>query len=91
MNQLLLVLLWVAGFFFLLYVGLYLYRVYVRYSTQITTANGISSLEAITLGELYALDRDLLIRHHFFLLKKLVLSLYNIEHSINNEKQLNGK
>lgn len=42
----------VAGFSFLLLVGLLLYRRYLRYSTRIETPNGISSLEEITLGDL---------------------------------------
>jgi pimeloyl-ACP methyl ester carboxylesterase len=42
----------VAGFLLLLYIGLLLYRYYLRNSTKIETSNGISSLEEITLGNL---------------------------------------
>jgi pimeloyl-ACP methyl ester carboxylesterase len=42
----------IAGFFVLLFVGLLLYRQYLKYSTRIETPNGISSLEEITLGDL---------------------------------------
>jgi pimeloyl-ACP methyl ester carboxylesterase len=52
MNIFLLLCLGVAGFFLLLYGGFLLYRGYLRHSTKITTAHGISVLEAITLGGL---------------------------------------
>jgi len=42
----------VAGLLFVLYIGLSLYRVYLRNSTKIETPNGISSLEEILLGDL---------------------------------------
>jgi pimeloyl-ACP methyl ester carboxylesterase len=41
-----------VGFLFLLFIGLLLYRIYLRYSTRIVTSNGISALEQITLGDL---------------------------------------
>ncbi len=42
----------IAGFFLLLYIGLLLYKNHLRNSTKIETANGISSLEEIALGNL---------------------------------------
>jgi len=42
----------IAGVLLFLYVGLLLYRAYLKNSTKIVTANGISSLEGITLGNL---------------------------------------
>ncbi|MHA2402254.1 MAG: alpha/beta fold hydrolase [Candidatus Kariarchaeaceae archaeon] len=52
MNIVLLILIGITGCFFLLFIGLFLYRQYSRYSTRIETPNGISSLEEITLGDL---------------------------------------
>ena len=52
MNIFLLFIVSVAGFFLLLYIGLLLYKSYLRNSTRIKTSNGISSLEEITLGDL---------------------------------------
>jgi pimeloyl-ACP methyl ester carboxylesterase len=52
MNIFLLTILFVAGFLSLLFIGLLLYKSYLRYSTKIKTANGISLLEEITLGDL---------------------------------------
>jgi len=40
------------GLLLLLFVCLLMYRSYLKYSTKIKTANGISSLEEITLGDL---------------------------------------
>jgi pimeloyl-ACP methyl ester carboxylesterase len=51
MNIFLLIILWLAGFFLLLFLGLLLYRYYLRNSTKIEASNGISSLEEITLGD----------------------------------------
>jgi pimeloyl-ACP methyl ester carboxylesterase len=52
MSILLIIITGVAGFLLLLFIGLILYRQYLRYSTRIDTSNGISSLEEITLGDL---------------------------------------
>lgn len=52
MNIFLLIIVSIAGFFLLLYIGLLLYKNYLRNSTRIETSNGISSLEEITLGDL---------------------------------------
>jgi pimeloyl-ACP methyl ester carboxylesterase len=52
LNVFLVTIVSVAGFFLFLYVGLLLYKNYLRYSTRIETSNGISSLEEITLGDL---------------------------------------
>jgi len=41
----------VAGAFLLLYIGLLLYKYYLRKSTEIVKSTGISSLEAIILGD----------------------------------------
>jgi len=51
MNIFLLIIIGLAGFFLLLYLGLLLYKHQLRNSTKIETSNGISSLEEITLGE----------------------------------------
>ncbi|MHA1957507.1 MAG: hypothetical protein ACXADL_11425 [Candidatus Thorarchaeota archaeon] len=51
MSILLIIIIGVPGFILLLFVGLLLYRRYLRYSTRIETPNGISSLEEITLGD----------------------------------------
>ncbi|MHA2029695.1 MAG: alpha/beta fold hydrolase [Candidatus Kariarchaeaceae archaeon] len=50
MNIFLLIALVVGGFLLTLFLGLLLYRLFLRYSTKIETSNGISSLEEITLG-----------------------------------------
>jgi len=42
----------ILGFFLLLFIGLLLYKQYLKYSTRIETPNGISSLDEITLGNL---------------------------------------
>jgi pimeloyl-ACP methyl ester carboxylesterase len=52
LNIFLLIIVSIAGFFLLLYIGLLLYKNYLRNSTRIETSNGISSLEEITLGDL---------------------------------------
>ena len=52
MNIFLVIIVSIAGFFLFLYIGLILYKNYLRYSTRIETSNGISSLEEITLGDL---------------------------------------
>ena len=52
LNAFLLIIVSIAGFFLLLYIGLLLYKNYLRNSTRIETSNGISSLEEITLGDL---------------------------------------
>ncbi|MHA1935641.1 MAG: alpha/beta fold hydrolase [Candidatus Thorarchaeota archaeon] len=52
MSILLIIIIGVPGFILLLFVGLLLYRRYLRYSTRIETPNGLSSLEEITLGDL---------------------------------------
>jgi pimeloyl-ACP methyl ester carboxylesterase len=52
MNIVLLIIIGITGFFLLLFIGLLLYRQYLRYSSRIKTPNGISSLEEITLGGL---------------------------------------
>ena len=52
MNIFLLIIISVVGFFVLLYIGLLLYKRYLRNSTRIETSNGVSSLEEITLGNL---------------------------------------
>jgi len=52
LNIFLLIIVAIAGFFLLLYIGLLLYKSYLRNSTRIETSNGISSLEEITLGDL---------------------------------------
>lgn len=52
MNIFLLISICVAGFLLLLYIGLLLYKVYLRNSTKIETSNGISSMEEIILGDL---------------------------------------
>ncbi len=41
-----------AGFIFIVFFSLQAYRTYLKYSTEIKTPNGISSLEEITLGSL---------------------------------------
>ncbi len=52
MNLFLLIVLCVSGCLLFLFLGLLLFRMYLRYSTKIKTSNGISSLEEITLGDL---------------------------------------
>ena len=52
MNIVLLFIIYVIGFSLLLYIGLLLYKVYLKNSTKIKSSNGISSLEEITLGDL---------------------------------------
>jgi pimeloyl-ACP methyl ester carboxylesterase len=52
LNIFLLIIVSIAVFFLLLYIGLLLYKNYLRKSTRIETSNGISSLEEITLGDL---------------------------------------
>jgi len=52
LNIFLVIIVSIAGFFLFLYIGLILYKNYLRYSTRIETSNGISSLEEITLGDL---------------------------------------
>ncbi|MCW3998319.1 MAG: alpha/beta hydrolase [Candidatus Bathyarchaeota archaeon] len=52
LNIFLLVIISIAGFLLLLFIGLLFYKVYLRNSTKIKTINGISSLEKITLGNL---------------------------------------
>jgi pimeloyl-ACP methyl ester carboxylesterase len=52
LNIFLIIIASIAGFFLFLYVGLLLYKNYLRNSTKIETSNGISSLEEITLGNL---------------------------------------
>ncbi len=52
MNIFLVIIVSIAGFFLFLYIGLLLYKNYLKYSTRIETSNGISSLEEITLGDL---------------------------------------
>jgi len=52
LNTLLITILSLAGFFSFLFIGFLLYKKYLKYSTKIETANGISSLEEITLGDL---------------------------------------
>ncbi|MFX1343243.1 MAG: alpha/beta fold hydrolase, partial [Promethearchaeota archaeon] len=52
LNLFLLIIASIVGFFLLLYIGLLLYKYYLRKSTRIKTANSISSLEEITLGDL---------------------------------------
>lgn len=52
MNTILLILIWIAGIIFLLYIGLLLYKLLLKISTKIDTPTGISSLEKITLGAL---------------------------------------
>lgn len=52
MDILYLILIGILGFFLLIFVGLLLYKQYLRYATRIETPNGISSLEEITLGGL---------------------------------------
>jgi pimeloyl-ACP methyl ester carboxylesterase len=52
LNIFLVIIVSIAGFFLFLYIGLLLYKNYLRYSTRIETSNGISSLEEITLGDL---------------------------------------
>jgi len=48
----LLIIIGILGVLLLLVIGLLLYKQFLRYSTRIETPNGISSLEAITLGNL---------------------------------------
>ncbi|MFW9993764.1 MAG: alpha/beta fold hydrolase [Candidatus Odinarchaeota archaeon] len=50
MNILLLITACVVGVLSFFYIGLLLYKTYLRYSTKIRTPNGISSLEEIELG-----------------------------------------
>ncbi|MHA2095574.1 MAG: alpha/beta fold hydrolase [Candidatus Hodarchaeales archaeon] len=50
MNIFLLIALMAAGLLLTLFLGLLLYRLFLRYSTKIETSNGISSLEEIILG-----------------------------------------
>lgn len=52
MDIFLLISMWVAGILLVPFIGLLLYRSYLRNSTQIKTPNGISSLEEIILGDL---------------------------------------
>jgi pimeloyl-ACP methyl ester carboxylesterase len=52
LNTFLVIIVSIAGFFLFLYIGLLLYKNYLRYSTRIKTSNGISSLEEVTLGDL---------------------------------------
>jgi len=52
LNIFLLIIVSIAGFFLLLYIGLLLHKYYLRNSTRIKNTNGISSLEEITLGDL---------------------------------------
>jgi len=52
LNTFLLIIISIAVFLVILYIGLLLYREYLRHSTKIETSNGISSLEEITLGDL---------------------------------------
>ncbi|MFX0087314.1 MAG: alpha/beta fold hydrolase [Candidatus Hodarchaeota archaeon] len=52
MNLFLLIILSIVGLLLSLFLGLLLYRVFLRHSTKIKTSNGISSLEEITLGDL---------------------------------------
>jgi pimeloyl-ACP methyl ester carboxylesterase len=52
LDIILLIIIGVTGLLLLLYIGLLLYKVYLRNSTKIETPNGISSLEEITLGGL---------------------------------------
>jgi len=52
LNIFLVIIISITGFFLFLYIGLLLYKTYLRYSTRIKTSNGISSLEEITLGDL---------------------------------------
>ncbi|MHA1906661.1 MAG: alpha/beta fold hydrolase [Candidatus Thorarchaeota archaeon] len=40
----------IVGFILLLFTSLFLFRIYLKFSTKIDTPNGISSLEEITLG-----------------------------------------
>ena len=54
MKRLLQIVKWVAsilvGLLLIVFIGLQVYRTYLRNSTKIETPNGISSLEEITLG-----------------------------------------
>jgi hypothetical protein len=52
MNIFLINILSIVGLLMSLFLGLLLYRVFLRYSTKIKTPNGISSLEEITLSDL---------------------------------------
>ena len=52
MNIFLLIGLNTVGLLLSFFLGLLLYRLFLRYSTKIKTSNGISSLEEITLGDL---------------------------------------
>jgi pimeloyl-ACP methyl ester carboxylesterase len=52
LNIFLLIIISVAGFLLLLFIGLLLYKIYLKNSTKIKTTNSISSLEKITLGDL---------------------------------------
>ncbi|MHA2040462.1 MAG: alpha/beta fold hydrolase [Candidatus Thorarchaeota archaeon] len=52
MNIVPLIIIGIPGFFLLLFIGLLLYKQYLRYSTRIDTPNGISSLEQIELGDM---------------------------------------
>jgi len=52
LNTFSLIIISIAGFLVILYIGLLLYRAYLRHSTRIVTSNGISSLEEIIIGDL---------------------------------------
>jgi pimeloyl-ACP methyl ester carboxylesterase len=52
MNIFLLIIISIVGLILLLFIGLLLYRYYLRSSTKIKTHNGLSSLEEIELGGL---------------------------------------
>ncbi|MGY5880400.1 MAG: alpha/beta hydrolase [Candidatus Thorarchaeota archaeon] len=52
MDIVLLIILILVGSLLLTYIGLVLYKTYLRFSTRIETSNGISSLEEVTLGDL---------------------------------------
>ncbi|MHA1957509.1 MAG: alpha/beta fold hydrolase [Candidatus Thorarchaeota archaeon] len=50
MNIVLLIITCAAGFLLFVFLGILLFRHYLKYTTKIETPNGISSLEEITLG-----------------------------------------
>jgi len=52
MSVFLLIAAFIAGFFLFLFVGLLLYKHYLKGSTRIETSNGISSLEQVKLGDM---------------------------------------
>ncbi|MFX0208171.1 MAG: alpha/beta hydrolase, partial [Candidatus Hodarchaeota archaeon] len=92
MNIFLLIGLSTVGLLLSLFLGLLLYRVFLRYSTKIKTSNGISTLEEITLGDLKqwifirGIDQDNPVL--LFLHGGPGVSLLGISSSRKNDKEL---